>query len=161
MKSYFLFSITLLFLLACNSSKNMNTKDDSTSVQWTEIAQGSYCGVHEEQRVHITDEESWAKLWKEVGSNRIPPPDLPQVNFGEYSIVALFMGDRSNGGFEQGIEGMSMQGDQLIVKLTHVTPGNNCITTEAIVQPYNIVSIAKQYAKEVSFEVGDVTRDCN
>lgn len=130
-------------------------------VRWKEVASGAYCGYHEEKRMLILDQIAWQALWEQVGSNQIPPPALPEVNFDEKALVALFMGDRGSGGYGQSIKKMEMENGRLVVRLIHGSPGKNCISTMAIVQPYTIVAIDKKYAKDPSFAIEKVVRDCN
>lgn len=131
------------------------------AIKWEEVASGAYCGVNEEKRMLIKDQASWIALWEQVGSTRIPPPELPKVNFEEKVLLALFMGDRSNGGYGQSIDRIEVEKERLVVRVIHGSPGANCITTSAIVQPYNIVAIDKKYAYDASFTIEKVKRDCD
>lgn len=130
-------------------------------IKWKEVASGAYCGVNKEQRMLIKDQASWKALWEEVGSTRIPPPELPEVNFEESVLVALFMGDRNNGGYSQGLGRMEMRDGKLKVEVIETMPGANCITTSAITQPYLIVAIDREYGDEASFSVVKLAEDCD
>lgn len=130
-------------------------------VEWEEVASGEYCGVGQEQSLLITDQASWEALWEQIGSIQSPPPKIPKVDFTEKALVALFMGERNTGGFSQQIEYMQLKNESLKVSIIHALPGKNCMVTEALTQPYLVVSIGKDYAVDPFFSVMNIGRDCD
>lgn len=145
----------------CEQTEEPEPTPFTYAIKWEEVASGAYCGISEEKRMLIKDQNAWQALWEQVGSNRIPAPELPEVNFEEKALVALFMGDRNNGGYGQSIDRIEVEKERLVVRLVHSSPGKNCITTSAIVQPYTIVAVDKKYATDASFVKEKVVRDCD
>ena len=154
-----LFLIALLSLFACKSQQSGAGTDGS--MEFIKVSEGSSCGVEEPSNQLITTADEWRTLWKSVGSNRMPAPPVPEVNFEENYLVASFLGNRNNGGYSVSVTDMSLNNGTLSVSVLETKPGTNCFVTDAITQPYIIVSVAKNGVKEAIFSMQSKSKDCN
>lgn len=105
------------------------------------IARGNYCGIDSTMNIVIDSQNEFKKLWGKVYSNSQPIPPLPDVNFAEETVLAVFMGKRSTGGFTIEIDHIKENDDCLkaIVKTTTPEPGE--MVTMAISQPFHIAKV--------------------
>lgn len=154
-----LFLIALLSLFACKSQQSGTGTDGS--MEFIKVAEGSNCGIEEPSNQLITSADEWRTLWKSVGANRMPAPPVPEVDFEENYLVASFLGNRNNGGYSVSITEMILNNGTLGVSILETKPGANCFVTDAITQPYIVVSVAKDGIREAIFSTQTKSKDCN
>lgn len=109
------------------------------------LAEGSYGGRETAAQEIIKSQEELDDLYK--GLNLEAAPD---VDFDTYNVVALFLGQKSNGGYSIGIESVKFEGNTATVKIktTKPKPGEN--VTMALTQPYCIATVTK--TDKITFE---------
>lgn len=119
------------------------------------LAEGSYSGIaHSEQRV-IRDRGEWERLWSRHASGETPP----EVDFDRHMVVAAFAGEFRTGGYSIGVEKLERGDDGLIVHVVLQQPGSQCMTTQALTQPFQIARVPRVDG-EVEFRVRTETRAC-
>ena len=69
--------------------------------------------------------------------------NLQQINFTEFSVIALFRGYMPSTNFHVVIEQITMQDSSLIVHAQFWQPAPNQASATAVVSPYHIVKIEK------------------
>lgn len=160
-----------LIAVACKSQQNGTMKGpesasfdefpaDAQVISFETIKQAGYCGVQEERQVLVQTTEDWEVLWKEVCSNQMPAPPVPAVDFSSQAVIACFMGARNTGGYVLDIQSLQTKGNTAYVSVKYTKPGPNCFVTEAITQPYQIVSLPKGNLSRTSFQVVKVINPC-
>ncbi len=109
------------------------------------LNEGAYGGRETASRVVITSQEELNDLYRELNFKNIP-----NVDFNEYNVVALFLGQKSTGGYSIGIESVGFKEDTATVRIktTKPKPGEN--VTMALTQPFCIATITK--TGEIIFE---------
>lgn len=122
------------------------------------IGKHGSCGQREKSNYVIKNKEEWQSLWDLVHTHVTPKPDLPEVDFSERMIVAVFLGEQPNGGFDITITDLVKNGKKLTAKLTEVSPGSSCAVTTALTQPYHIIVTDK--VRKVKFKVKREIREC-
>ena len=122
------------------------------------IGKHSLSGQREKQSYTITTREEWQSLWNLVHTHVIPKPDLPEVDFSQRMVIAVFQGEQNSGGFGITITDLIKNGKKLTAKVTEVSPGSTCGVTTALTQPYHIVVTDK--ARRVKFKVKRETKEC-
>ncbi|MEL6590955.1 MAG: protease complex subunit PrcB family protein [Bacteroidota bacterium] len=148
-----------LGLFACKSSKNPSSTAEPLSFEI--LDEGPYCGIEETTNRLITSQDQWLAFYKRFGSNRMPAPEAPAVNFEEQYVIACVMGMRTSGGYRIELSEMQLEGETAKVKLTYLSPGPRCSVTEALTQPYLFALINKQSVSSTEFEVVERTENCN
>ena len=137
-------------------------RSEAQEVSFEEIdgAASSVSGIAERQRLVIDDVESWATFWAQLHANISPAPPAPIVNFGTRVIIAATMGQRATGGYAIQIEEITRVGDDLRVVVLEISPGPNCLTTQAFSAPATAVSVPRPVG-DVDFVEEAETSDCS
>lgn len=133
---------------------------DGQRISFETVKQARYCGIQQEQRMLVQSAEDWASLWKEIGSNQMPAPVLPEVDFSTQVLVTCFMGSRNTGGYVLEIQEVQTKGNTAYVSVKHTKPGPNCFVTEALTQPYHIVQLPKGSLNKAVFVVEEAIKTC-
>jgi len=97
--------------------------------------------------------------WDALGAAAQASPLASVINFNQEMAIVDVMGDKPTGGYDTLINTVQDTGSELIVTLTHTSPGAGCITTQSFVYPVSVVKIAKT-TKPVHFTVIDKTGRC-
>lgn len=104
----------------------------------------------EEFRV-IQSEEEWNEQFSQS-----PPP---MVDFSKNTLLALFSGEKPSGGYFITVEEVVDVGDRVVVRVKQASPGEDCVTTQALTYPHTFVAIPKT-DKPIEFESQTVVQNC-
>jgi len=132
-------------------SQNFVTIDQSST--------GNY-KFEEKENLVINDQESFEVFWKELNANQNPLPEIPDIDFSEFTVIAALMGIKSTGGFTIEISQISRAENVAGVKITEVEPGSNCVVTQVITAPYHVVKTPKIDAN-IEFVTKRITKECD
>jgi len=127
-------------------------------VTFETIGKHSSGGQREKQSYAITNKEEWQSLWELVHTHVTPKPDLPEVDFSNRMVIAVFQGEQTSGGFAITITDLLKNGKKLTAKVTEMTPGSSCGVTAALTQPYHIIVTDK--VRKVKFKVKREIKEC-
>ncbi|KXK50798.1 MAG: hypothetical protein UZ05_CHB002001562 [Chlorobi bacterium OLB5] len=151
----FLFLFTgIMFLNGCT-----NSGSDETKLAMEIVIDGTYSGVDEKREMLINNNDDYQKIMNEVYKNLDQMPRIPVVDFTKNSLVAVFIGERRNGGFLVNIDSILEGSKSITVNVTETTPGVNCMVTDVITKPYTIVKIPKTDKKPI-FKQKVIVKDC-
>ncbi|TVR12966.1 MAG: protease complex subunit PrcB family protein [Phormidium sp. GEM2.Bin31] len=119
--------------------------------------QGNYSGFNDSFERLITEESEWQGFWQQLHGTVSPSPDIPEIDFENYSIIAVGLGDRSDGSYGVQVDRVRQEGEELVV---HYLETRGCgMATMAITQPYHIVRIERT-SRPVSFQHHQAPPDC-
>lgn len=135
--------VTILFLISCTYQVKQ--------VSFEIIEKGYYSGIVEKQNLVIDSNESWSILWEHLKSNIEPAPSIPEIDFSKNTVIAVFQGEKSTGGYSIEVTKIEEFEGKIIVKIKERNPGPGEIVTEAFTQPYNIEKISKTN-KKIEFQ---------
>ena len=119
------------------------------SIDFTTIAQGSDSGYQSADQMVIDNSEQWLDLWQQHTSNTEPPPPVPQVDFTRYSVVAVFAGEKTTGGYSVEIlsvetsDSETQERSAIAITVQHRQPEAGNLVTEALTYPYHIIRIPR------------------
>jgi hypothetical protein len=103
----------------------------------------------------IRDEQSWSAFWNRLGAfNR------PAVDFTKDVVIAVASGQRSSGGYEIAIQRVVRDGNALTIDVVETAPGPNCVTTQSLTQPIDVVVVAAADASTWNFNDHTQTSTC-
>ena len=146
------------FLLSAVISACSSQGNDEKKLPMEIILDGTYSAIEEKREVLLNNNDDYQKLMTEVYKNLDQMPRIPVVDFNKNSVIAVFIGNRSNGGFMVSIDSIT-EGKNLTVNITETTPGSNCMVTDAITRPFSLVKIPKTDSKPV-FKTKQIVKDC-
>jgi hypothetical protein len=114
------------------------------------ISKGHYSG-HDDKKVYVIKGTSeWNNLWSIVCSRIMPKPDLPDVNFNNEMIIAVFQGNCSTSGYSIKVTKIIEKENFVEVFVKETSPSPGSLQFYYNTQPYHIVKI-KRVDKEVIF----------
>jgi hypothetical protein len=104
----------------------------------------STSGLDDPLRVMIRDRKAWREMWERIHRRGpSPEPELPEINFSKEMLVVVALGSRPTGGYAIFIEGVYERDGRLEVKVSSQSAGKNCMVTQSVTQPIDIVRIPK------------------
>ncbi len=156
LKYIVLFSV--LSILGCMGSKGINK--DQEEIIFQIVDEGSYSGFNREEQLWIKNNDEWEACWNQLHKNTIPIPEVPTIDFEKNHVMACFMGEKGKGGYNISVDQVEKRKDTLHVEITYNIPGNNCITTMALSQPYIIISFPAQRIQDVACSITEKKTKC-
>jgi len=147
--------LLLTVFLACSSSKNINMSmkkyAENTQILYEILIENQTGGFLKEETRIIVDDESLFNIYTYVNRFREPEFPIPEIDFSKESVIAVFMGEKTTGGYAVMVENVIEVDGKLIVKIKEVKPGPKDMVTMAITQPFCFVRI-NSVGKEIIFE---------
>jgi len=115
--------------------------NDMDQLKITGLAGGSFCGIEKASDIIITSGEDWANLWEKVHRGTYPQKQLPEVDFSRETVLAVFMGTRSTGGYSIEITRVYKKNNVIKAVAQTSSPAPGDLVTTVITQPFHIVKI--------------------
>ena len=132
-----LLTLSLLLLIVTGCSINvLNNMRVSNAITFELLKQDAYGGRDAKSTVIITSQSQLQELYKELGWGSVPA-----VDFGKNNVVALFMGQKSTGGYSINVRKVTVEDDTATVEALETSPEG--MATMALTAPYCIVVIPK------------------
>lgn len=116
------------------------------------ISKENYSGHSDRKGYVIKDSFGWSNLWGVVHSTRSPKPELPETNFNDEMIIAVFQGGQSTGGYGIEITKITEKEKSIEVFVNEKSPSQGSIVSHSFTQPYHIVK-TKSVNKQVIFKI--------
>ncbi|MDD2665590.1 MAG: protease complex subunit PrcB family protein [Methanocellales archaeon] len=114
------------------------------------ISKGSSSDHDERKDYVIRDLSEWGTLWGKVHSRVSLTPPLPNVNFEDEMVIAVFQGSHPTGGYAIEITQIVEKESSIEVFVKETSPSPDSVVTQAFTQPYHIVK-TKRVDKDVIF----------
>lgn len=111
------------------------------------VAHDLMSGVDRPQQVAVQDATAWARIWRAHAGDRLPP----SVDFATHTVLAVFLGTRTSGGFEAEITGLRKEGNVTVVEWVERRPAPGHMAAMIITSPAHIVAVPKIHG-DVRFE---------
>lgn len=130
------------------------------TLSFEEIDKGAASGIHNRINYVIDDLETWETLWTDMHNISTSTPELPNVNFTEEIIIAVFLGEYATAGYVAEITRIvpSLNGITVYVREEH--PGSSCFVAMVFTYPYHIVKASVASSQHFVFEYDIVIREC-
>lgn len=116
-------------------------------------------GIGERARWVIRDEAEWRAFWNAAMANRLPAPEMPEVDFSRDMVLAAALGTRSTGGHDIAIAEVRRD-DDLFARVVETSPGPTCMVTQALTAPVIAVRV-ERFEGEVTWLTETATRPCD
>ena len=150
-----------LFVTACNDTLTIGPSPTMLEIQPVpdEVATYLYSGIADKRRLYIKDMDAWTALWNEVTANITPRPAVPFIDFGKEALIVAAMGTRNTGGYSIAVETVAELEGKLIVEIREVSPGSNCVLTQALTAPVHAVRAPLRNGEVVFTEI-PIVQNC-
>lgn len=142
MKRILLTGMAAVMLASC-SINVLNNATISPGIAFEVLKQDIYGGPENASRRVITSQTQFNDLYKEMGWGA-----APTIDFSRNNVVALFMGQKSNGGYSISVRKIEVLGDTTTVYIKTTQPDG--MATMAITAPYSITIVPK--TEKVNFQ---------
>jgi len=117
-------------------------------LEFASLSRGIEGTLKDKARYVLKDEEEFKKIWQNIS----PVRGLPEIDFDNNMVIAVFMGEKPTGGYEIEIKTVYEYEDRIAVNIVETEPGEEDIVTQALTYPYHIIILEKS-EKDVVFEV--------
>lgn len=149
-----LFAIYIFLLSSCSSSSTINKQTmiiSQDTITFETLAEDFYGGMTDSKFIVIKEETTLNEIYKLINKSKLPGIKIPIINFEKETVLVLFLGEKSSGGYSIAVEHIISDNDKLNVgyKITSPKPGE--MVTTVMTQPYCIIKIPKTL-KEVVFK---------
>ena len=138
MRKTFLSVIVTILFFGCAATS-------AEEIAFSTLARGYHAsGIDDGFEVVIYDDDSFSSLWGDIAEGITPLPTAPRVDFESEMVIAVSPGPQPTGGYGVEIVDIEDLGEVLRVIVTFRVPGPEDFVTEAITQPYHIVSTERR-----------------
>ena len=141
--------VTILFSIMLTSCPNKNQRGLQEEGSFASLYKGRMNGsenIKENNKV-ITSDNEWQYF---LSTLNIDKNNIPVVDFSKSTLIVLIDKVRNTGGFDIGVEKISIQERKLIINVKNAGPKPTDMVTMAIEQPFQVIKINKTN-KEIIF----------
>ena len=149
--------ILSIFIFSCKNTEQTTTQQE---VVFKSIQRNTQSGFHEAETAVISSQEKLDEIWKQAWSHFSDIPPVPKIDFTQNQLLLIALGGKNNGGYGLEIDKIDEGNNEMIVNYFETKAGGKCMTTQAIVFPYELVEIKKS-SKKVTFKSTEKVVDCN
>lgn len=132
----------------------------SPSVPFDVVLNGHHSGVYKQYFTVIRDSNTFASVWRRATARQYPQPAPPAIDFSRSMVIAVFLGERRTGGYNIGIDALTLTPNGLTAVVRETRPGAGCNTTQALTEPFEIIKTAATPAP-VHFQKQVITNSCD
>jgi hypothetical protein len=126
---------------------------------YTRLYSGPTSGFSEPAELVIRDAAAFEQVFASaMGEDMLVPP-VPDVRFAREMVIVLALGQRNTGGYGIRFDGITADGTGATVRYTTTSPGPNCMTTQMLTSPVEIVSVPRVEGP-VRFDARRVVEPC-
>lgn len=103
-------------------------------------------GIGSPAQYIIQDNDTWASVWQRHIVQEGPyvsPSPLPEVDFSNRTVIAVFMGVRATTGYGTEIRGIVDTGLSIVVRVEETYPGPHSGVGDTVTCPCHIVETGK------------------
>ena len=153
LKRVIVFGIAITIILLSENTFPLSGTIPETGVNIK--IQKEWKGFHSDYReatsLVIKTEEQWKEVWERVHLLRLPRPELPKIDFQKEMVIAVFMGERSSGGYSIEIIKITKTAKEIVVVVKGKEPPPGSLRTMVLTQPFHI-AVVKGFSLPVRFQ---------
>lgn len=111
---------------------------------WETMAGGNQAtGVQDRRYELITNREKLTSIWAQAHASQLQAPPTPRVDFERETLIAIFMGQQSSGGYGVQVERVTEERGELYLDVRFTEPAAGAITSQALTSPWVIVRVLR------------------
>jgi len=145
--------IPVLIMAGCQPQSTLEDGPDDV-LFFESIGLGHYGTTREPIELVLRDEGAYQEAIRQVS----PLADLPEVDFTQ-TMVGLIAVPTESGGYVVEVQSVERTGEEIIINYRLATPGEDCITVQALSLPFQVV-IIRQTPGNVTFVREDRRYSC-
>lgn len=149
--------ILSVIFISCSTTKNL---ESSKHIEFKSIAKNSNSGFEKLTQEVFNNQQAFEKVWTTAWSHFSDPTPTPSIDFTKETIILVALGIKNNGGYQLKMNSVHEQDNETTIDYTELTPNAKCSTTQAIVFPYEFISIPKT-SNKIVFKPSEQVGDCN
>lgn len=107
----------------------------------------------------VRDDEMFRRIWNQMHSGQSPKPKPPEIDFAREMLIIVAFGVKPTGGHNIIVEDIQDRNDSIEVTVGKYSPGRNCIVTQVLTAPFDVVRLEK-VTKPVVFRDRVVVHEC-
>lgn len=88
-----------------------------------------------------TSQTDLENLWRRAYGSLSDLPPTPEVDFGDSSVAAVFLGTRTSGGYSVDVQNVTAQDGEVYLDVAATEPAPGTLTTQALTNPWVMVRI--------------------
>jgi len=146
MRIKILFASLLGLIFSCNSQKTTSGK---LSSEYTILYQSAYGGADAEGLAVISSEKDLTDLCSKLQIDKHISASFPKIDFIKNDVLALYLGQRTTGGYEITVQDIVVSNDTTVVIRNTKAPKAGELVTMALTNPYCLVLVAKNKKYEL------------
>jgi len=139
--------ILLAMLVSCTSTKS--SKQQIKNINFKELVNETHGGFQTSKFLVIKEKQGTLDVYNQVNKIRKPSFDIPKIDYKKQYLLALFMGEKTTGGYAISVEYIQESTNKITVFIKEQIPEG--MTTMAITSPFCFVLMDKS-DKEIVFE---------
>jgi protease stability complex PrcB-like protein len=120
-----------------------------TPVSFLNVVKGYRSGVREALQVVVRSQAEWSALWHKHSNELYSTP--PTVLFDQEIVVAVFLGEKTTGGYDVTIVRAEQNADELVIHYQEKSPAPGSMVVQVFQQPFHIVRINREVGSKVTF----------
>ena len=140
-----------LILFHCFGSGASEGGPSAEAVHFVTIGRGVSSGITEQPFVTIRTSDEWLDLWRRHSATTVSSLAAPAIDFAREMVIALFLGQRSTGGFAIEVVRVERVGGGVRVVYRETPPPRGGMVPQILTQPYHIIKLQRS-DEEVVFE---------
>jgi hypothetical protein len=124
------------------------------------VYRGERSGFPDALRLVVRDSAGWALAWRQLMVARPEAAAAPPVDFRREMVVVAALGLRAQGGHAIAVDSVRRAGEEVEVVVRTVSPPAGCPAALALVQPVDVVRVARSERAVRFAERAMVAGDC-
>lgn len=145
------FIIALLIASLAIGCLAFSQKPPGGPVEFETVMTGQHSLIDTASVILVDNAELWSKIWNLAQGKIEPMPATPDIDFAEYSIIAVFMGQKNNSGYSVKVSELIQDGNNLTVRvINHISVGGMMLPV--VTNPCHMVKLpAGEYELQVEY----------
>ncbi|MBD3168727.1 MAG: protease complex subunit PrcB family protein [candidate division Zixibacteria bacterium] len=139
-------SVLLVICVLASVAYGMGKKEEGTPVQFEVVDSSERGGTSEELFLIAKAEKDFKYIWDLTHRQIEPKPEMPSIDFGEYVVACIMMGERSTSGYSVDVSDVVAYKDSVVVGYTYDESGGMLTVMS---YPYEIIKFPKTSNKIV------------
>lgn len=137
----------LMSLLLCN----VNSAFSSDTIAFSTVHKSAFCGVEEASQYVVNSSDEFKKLQQTAPQLNL----TSEPSFRDSSIIAVFLGLKSTGGYAINVEGIVKTASTVQIIVNYTKPARDTMVTQVLTTPCHIIKTEK-IEQSVEFIIKDI-----